>query len=165
MIEKQVPTAKARDLKPEEYKKLSTVDVFFEYSERAIYKIQASFWLTGHSQERKFHFQDVMPEELKKAFPDRGEMALKNAEELRLKLPLRITIGRTSNNNSLGFYGRFEFIVNDDKRNVLARIFPNEILEFICENHRAISDYLIWKDSATPGEVLKALKKMRESEN
>lgn len=150
------PHVKARDLTNEALAAIPHVIVTFKYDVQARYGFSAKFVLVGKKNDRDFHI-DIAEHELMLVFPEMSPMAIRNAGELTKRMPLRLTIGTSTNNNTLGYYGRYELIINNAARNVIHGIVPNIILEFICENYKKMNDYIIWRNGVKAIDVLKAL--------
>ncbi len=152
-----LPTARARDLKIEEFNLIPLMEVTFKYSEQAKYNYEASFCLVGKAKERIIYIPDITEAEMILLFPDRTLTNIRNAGELTVRLPLRIMFGRTQK-NTLGLYCRYEFIINE-KRNVIQGMFPDAIMRFIAENYKAMKDYIIWRDGTQAVEILNTLER------
>lgn len=151
------PHLKARDLTNDDLLAIPQVIVTFKHDLQARYNFTAQMDLVGKRNDRTFYI-DVAEHEIMLVFPEMSLMAIRNAGELTKRMPLRITIGPTAqgNDHDLGYYGRYEIIIQNKARNVIHGIFPDDILEFVCTNYKKMNDYIIWRNNTKAIDVIKA---------
>lgn len=154
-----LPVGPAKELKTDEFMSIPSVNVKFRHKSDHYFEI--SFLLTGKKIERAYYFVEG-DYKVARVFPEKSYMALKESGVLEKQLRLRIQIGRSSRND-LGYYARFELLIDNAERNVISGILPDEILEFVADNYKSMSDYLIWLHGTTADDIKKAIKEKGEN--
>lgn len=155
----RLPIKKAKELTLAEIKMIPTVSVRFRYRDSKDL-FDCFFTLHGNADKRNFYFFATIDEVLR-VFPDKAEMTLKQSGELATSMPLRITFGKTDKkNNDFGYYSRYELLILNENRNVIADGMPASVRNFVIENYKSMRDYIILQN-ITIDDLLNALRESR----
>lgn len=164
MKEKLRPWKKISDLSDREFKEIPTVECFFSFEPTAKNNYLLEFKLVGKTEDYPFREREKVEEShMLIAFPGKSLMEIRNAKQLKGRFPLRIQFGATSNNNTLGYFGRFEVILNENRK-MISALIPNVVMEFILKNYTSMLSYLWWSHDSTPLDIMNAFELMRERE-
>lgn len=151
-----LPNNRAKELTFEEIKMIPTVNIRFRYR---INRFQGVLTLQGYKETRDFYFFPS-EDDILRVFPTKSEMSLKENGEVSAKMPLRISFGRTDKSNDFGYYGRFELLILNENRNVIAGMLPADIRDFIIKHYKSMKDYIYFQ-GVTIDELKTALKERR----
>jgi len=162
-MEKEGIWKKARELNIQEFYAIPKMELTIKYKEKTN-DFEGTFWLVGKYSDRIFYIPNISEGEVIRLFPQMSIANIRNTGTLKTKLPLRISFGKTTK-NSLGYFARYEFIIDHESRNIIHGIVPNSLMEFICENPNTMHDYIIWLQGTTPLEVLNALQAQKINNN
>lgn len=164
MREKFNPYKKIRELSPEEFKEIPLVECFFEFDPTAKNNFMLEITLVGKNDIYPLREREKVTEsDVLIAFPNLSLMEIRNAKRLKAQFPLRIHFGASSNNNTLGYFARFELIINENRK-MISGIIRNTAMEYILANYTAMLPYLYWADGARPLDILNAFELMRQRE-